>query len=259
MRIESVGLIGGGRVSRILLGGFRATGAIAPKFVVSDPDAEALARLRETYPEIIGAGPDNGMPAIQDLVLVALHPPVMATALEEIKDSLHAESVVVSLAPKITLARLSELLGGFTRVVRMIPNAPSIIGSGYNPVAFGEGLSTKDRATLKEFFQPLGECPEVEESKLEAYALLTGMGPTYFWFQLQVLRELGTEFGLDESDVGPALIHMVNGSARTLLGSELTLDETMDLIPVRPMADQEPGIRQAYRDRLTTLHAKIKP
>ena len=259
MRIDSVGLIGGGRVSRILLGGFRASGAIAPKFVVSDPDAEALARLGEEYPEIIGVGSDNGMPATQDLVILALHPPVMATALEEIKDGLRSDSVVVSLAPKITLARLSGLLGGFTRVVRMIPNAPSIIGSGYNPVVYGEGLSTEDRTTLKEFFQPLGECPEVEESKLEAYALLTGMGPTYFWFQLQTLRELGTEFGLDEVDVGPALIHMVNGSALTLLGSELTPDETMDLIPVRPMADQEANIQQAYRDRLTALHAKIKP
>ena len=259
MRIESVGLIGGGRVSRILLGGFRATGAIAPKFVVSDPNAETLARLNETYPEIIGSGSDNGIPAIQDLVVLALHPPVMAMVLDEIKNRLHTDSVVVSLAPKITLARLSELLGGFTRVVRMIPNAPSIIGFGYNPVVFGEGLSTKDRAKLKEFFQPLGECPEVEESKLEAYALLTGMGPTYFWFQLQTLRELGTEFVLDESDVGPALIHMISGSARTLLGTEFTPNETMDLIPVRPMADQEAGIQQAYRDRLSALHAKIKP
>jgi len=259
MRIESVGLIGGGRVSRILLGGFRATGAIPPKFVVSDPDAGALVSLHEEYSDIIAAGPDNAMPARQDLVVLALHPPVMATALGEIKDALRPESVVISLAPKITLARLSELLGGFNRVVRMIPNAPSIIGFGYNPVAFGVGLSPKDRAILKEFFQSLGECPEVEESKLEGFALLTGMGPTYFWFQLQVLRELGIEFGLDESDVAPALTHMVCGSARTLLGSELTPGETMDLIPVRPMADQEAEIKQAYRDRLTALHAKIKP
>lgn len=259
MKIESVGLIGGGRVSCILLGGFRATGATGPKVVVSDADAEVLANLREAHSEITVAGPDNGIPAVQDLVLLARHPPVLATAVEEIRDSLRSDSVVVSLAPKITLARLSELLGGFTRVVRMIPNAPSIIGSGYNPVAFGEGLSTADRATLKDFFQPLGECPEVEERKLKAYALLTGMGPTYFWFQLQTLSELGREFGLDEGEVGPALIHMVGGSAQTLLGTELTPEETMDLIPVRPMADQEAGIQQAYRERLSALHARIKP
>lgn len=259
MRVESVGFIGGGRVTRILLGGLKAADARPPEIVVSDADPQVLGRLATDFTEVRPAGTDNAEPAAQDLVILALHPPAIDALLAEIRATLRPDAALVSLAPKITLARLSEMLGGFPRVARMIPNAPSITNVGYNPVAYGDGLPMEDRAAVSRFFEPLGECPEVEEAKLEGFALLTGMGPTYFWPQLQVLRELASEFGLDESDIAPALRSMVCGSARTLFESGLSPEETMDLIPVRPLAEEEAAIQQAYRDRLTTLYAKIRP
>lgn len=259
MTPHSIGFIGAGRVTRILLGGFQAAGVRLPPTLVSDTQAESLHRLTRAFPAITPAGADNSRPAGQDLVVLALHPPALATALADVRAALQPESVVVSLAPKITLARLSELLGGFDRVARLIPNAPSIIGAGYNPIAFGDGLDANERADLVRWFQPLGVCPEVAEAKLEGFALLTGMGPTYLWFQLQTLRELARDFGLSDADISPALKRMVCGAARTLLESGLPPEEVMDLIPVKPLAEQEAGIRQIYRDRLSQLYAKIKP
>ncbi len=88
---------------------------------------------------------------------------------------------MISLAPKWTIAKLSGLLNGFTRIARMIPNAPSIAGHGSNPIAYSPSLTAQDRSALAELFAGLGELPEVEEGKLESYALLTAMGPTYLW------------------------------------------------------------------------------
>ena len=92
-----------------------------------------------------------------------------------IKNRLRPEALVVSLAPKITLARLTEMLGGFDRLARVIPNAPSLIGVGYNPIAFSTALSELDRTMFSGLLSPLGDCPEVAESKLEAYAMLVAM------------------------------------------------------------------------------------
>ena len=259
MAIESVGFVGAGRVARIMLGGLQASGTRLPRIVASDPDPGTIERLSGEFPEVVTAGADITRPAAQALVVLALHPPAIAAAAAEVGPALRPDAVVLSLAPKITLARLGALLGGSGRVARMIPNAPSIVGAGYNPMAFGDGLPVADRAAVQRFFRPLGACPEVEESKLEGFALLTGMGPTYFWFQLQVLRELAADFGLDENDAAPALKQMICGSAQALLESSLPPDEVMDLIPVRPLADDEAPIRQAYRDRLTALYGKIKP
>ena len=166
---------------------------------------------------------------------------------------------MVLLAPKFTVAKLSGLLGGFDRIVRVIPNAPSVIGQGYNPVSFGAVLGLADRAAVKALLDPLGKYPEVAEEKLEAYAVLTAMGPTYLWFQLQALRDVAAGLGLSDAEITPALERMVCGSVHTLLESGLSPAEVMDLIPVKPLAEMEVQVTELYRTRLPAVYQKIRP
>jgi pyrroline-5-carboxylate reductase len=114
----------------------------------------------------------------------------------------------------------------------MIPNAPSILGIGYNPIAFSDTLSAAEKTELLGLFQSWGQCPQVAEDKLEAYAILTAMGPTYFWFQWQEMLQLGLSFGLDRPEVETGLAGMINGGVSTLYESGLSPEVVMDLVPV---------------------------
>jgi len=259
MTNKTLGFVGGGRITRILLEGWQRQKQLPARIVVSDCNAETLAKLKGRFPAIETAPGNSAHSASQDIVLLAVHPPVMAEVAAGIKGSLKPGALVVSLAPKFTIAKLTELLGGFARLARVIPNAPSVIALGFNPVAFGPALTAADKAEVTNLLTPLGECPEVNEAKLEVYALLTGMGPTYLWFQLQTLRELAIGFGLSDTEVVPAMKRMVCGAARTLLESGLTPSEVMDLIPVKPLAEMEPQVAEMYRTRLPALFQKIKP
>ena len=196
MTNQSVGFIGGGRVARIFLEGWKRQNALPANIVASDCQAEALAKLQAAFPSVKAAPGTPAAAAGQDIVFLAVHPPALAGAAEAIKAHLKPNALVVSLAPKFTTAKLVELLGGFGRVARVIPNAASVIGAGYNPVAFAAGLPVDAKSALTTLLAPLGESPEVAEDKLEAYAVLTAMGPTYLWFQLQTLREVAAGFGL---------------------------------------------------------------
>jgi pyrroline-5-carboxylate reductase len=258
MNTHSVGFVGGGRITRIFLEGWRRAKALPANIVVSDCNQESLARVQSRFPGVQTVG-DSRAAVAQDVVFLAVHPPVMAEVATGIKASLKPGALVVSLAPKFTMAKLTELLGGFTRVARVIPNAPSVTNLGFNPLAFAPALTPEDKALLIGLLAPLGECPEVDEAKLEGYALLTGMGPTYLWFQLQALREVAAGFGLTDADVVPAMKRMVCGATRTLLESGLSPAEVMDFIPVKPLADMEPQVAEMYRTRLPALFQKIKP
>ena len=258
MNTKRIGFIGGGRITRIFLEGWKRANALPANLTVSDPNADTLAKLKAGFPAV-ATTPEIAAAAAGDIVFLAVHPPAMAEAAAAIRGALRPDALVVSLAPKFTVARLIGLLGGFTRLARVIPNAPSILGLGYNPVAFGLALSQADRAEITRLLSPLGECPEVAETKLEGYALLTGMGPTYLWFQLQTLREVAAGFGLSDADIAPALKRMVCGGTRTLLESGLSPAEVMDLIPVKPLAEMEPQVSEMYRTRLPGVYQKIKP
>jgi pyrroline-5-carboxylate reductase len=252
----TAGFIGGGRVTRILLGGWARAGALPTRILVHDPDEKALESLAATGVKFERVSARDAASA--DVVFIALHPPAIPPALSEVKGTLTRDGVLVSLAPKIPLSALVDA-AGTSRVARMIPNAPSLIGQGYNPVAYGDGLDAQAKSALARLFAPWGEAPEVKEHQLEAYAILTGMGPTYFWFQWQALRDLAADLGLAQADADRALRAMLTGAVATLLESGLTPAAIMDLVPVKHMAEVESTVDSAYRTRLPALHAKIQP
>ncbi|MBI5771793.1 MAG: NAD(P)-binding domain-containing protein [Verrucomicrobia bacterium] len=255
---DSVGFIGGGRVVRILLGGWAKADQMPARVVVTDPNREALDRLAAEFPTIdVTSGVAEA--AGQDIVFLATHPPALAAAAVPLASQLRRDAVLVSLAPKWTLARLAGLLGGFCRIARVIPNAPSVIGAGFNPIAWGPALPVEARARIVALFAPLGDCPEVAEETLEAYAVCTAMGPTYLWFQLQALREVAISLGLTESEANHGLKRMTCGAVRTLFDAGRSPAEVADLVPVKPLAEMEPVVLDYYRTRLPAIHEKIKP
>jgi len=254
---KSLGFIGGGRITRIMLGGFRRAGKLPSDIVVSDKNEAVLQSLRNEFPGITTVLNDNSAPSTQDLVFLALHPPAMGVLLSDIKSVLKPGAIVISLAPKLSINKLSELLGGFQRIARSIPNAPSLVNKGYNPIAFSSALSQNETNELKKIFGYLGECPVEEEKTLEAYAIVSAMGPTYLWFQLYELQTLAESFGLSRDGAVNAVKYMVHGASDVMTDSGLSADKVMDLVPVKPLAEDETAVRELYRKKLSSLHQKL--
>jgi pyrroline-5-carboxylate reductase len=256
---KTLGFIGGGRIVRILLCGWQRAGVTFPAVVVSDTNADALQRLSTLSTRLQAIAGDNAAAAGQDIVFVAVHPPAIAEALSAVAGQLRPQAIVVSLAPKWTMERLAERLGGFSRIARMIPNAPARIGRGFNPIAWSDTLNDADRDAIRRLMAPLGDLPETPEDTLEAYAILSAMGPTYFWPQWIELESLAVEFGLQPEQARQAIRAMTVGALEMLAAAELPPAEVLDSIPAKPLADFEPELRAAYRSRLTALFVKIRP
>lgn len=258
MEEKTVGFVGGGMVARIILGGLKKAGRLPSRIVASDTNPDVLKRLQSAFPDIEIAPNNNCEAAAQDIVFLGLHPPALAGSLVEIRDCLRPGAIVISLAPKLSIVKLAEGFGGFDRIARLIPNAASIIGEGYNPIAFSKSFSLQEKEEMQSLLSALGKCPEVEESKLEAYAVITAMGSTYLWFQLHEIRNLGESFGMSAEEAETGVAEMVAGTVRTLFGSGMSAEEAMDLIPVKPLGEDEANIKAMYRARLEPLYKKLK-
>jgi len=254
---KTIGFVGGGRVVSIILGGWSRAGIMPDTVLVHDVNANVLSRLAARHPQV-EAGADVTFAAAQDIVFLALHPPVVADVLPQLTPHLQSDAVLVSLAPKFTISKLSQMLGGFSRIARIIPNAPSIVGRGYNPVAFGRAVGAANRDALKKLLVPLGNCPEVPEEHFEAYAIVSAMGPTYFWPQLYELKSLAESFGLSPQAAMEGIDKMLRGTTATMKDSGLSPERVQDLIPVRPLADIEQTVLQGYRRNLTAFMNKLR-
>jgi pyrroline-5-carboxylate reductase len=258
MTNKSIGFIGGGRVAKIILNGWKRAGTLSNKIIVSDTNEDVLQKLKKDVNQIETILNNPQVPAACDIVIIGLHPPVISSVMQEIKSIINPSAIVISLAPKVSIAKISEVLGGFRNIVRINPNAPSIVNAGYNPIAFSSLMKETEREIVLTLFRALGDCPEVEEGLLESFAITTAMGPTYFWFQLYELQELARSFGLSHDTLKDAIPKMLNDAAKTMYESGLSSIEVMDLVPVKPLGEEESSIKGFYQNRLNALYKKLK-
>jgi len=257
MKTKSLGFIGGGRITNIFLQAFVNKKAIFESISVFDTNPETLKNLKLKFPFIQILESANEA-AKKDVVFLALHPPVIMATLEAIKAEVSEQTIFISLAPKITIEKIAAILP-VHQVVRLIPNATSIINHGYNPVSFASGMSEIQKWYILEMMNLLGHTFETAEEKLESYALLSAMLPTYFWFQWNELEKIGGQLGLSETECKETIYETMNAALNTMYHSGMKAEEVMDLIPVKPIEENEDQIRGIYQEKLMGLFQKIKP
>jgi pyrroline-5-carboxylate reductase len=255
--MKTIAFIGGGRITRILLQAFKNAKVTFSCVTVYDIDEGALNSLKARFPHLQTSSKiEEISPA--DLVILAVHPPVVMETLEKIKTKLKGNSVLLSLAPKFSIWKLESLLANLPNIARMNPSASAIVNKGVNPISFSGSFDKVVKESLISLLQPLGYLPEVTDSKIEAYAVVSAMGHTYFNFQVQKLKELAISFGMTDEEASKAISNMLWGTTETLFHSGLTYDEVNDLVPVKPMNDVEEIISGYYDKYLTGIYNKIK-
>jgi len=253
----TLGFIGGGRITKIFLQAFKNADVELESVKVYEPNAETLDKLVAAFPVFEKA--ETAMEAAgQQIVFLAVHPPVMMETLQNIKDAITESTIVVSLAPKITLEKMAAVLPT-EKLVRMIPNATSYINEGFNPVTFHAGFQKEEKKQLMQLLKSLGKTFETGETKLESYAIVSAMLPTYFWFQWQELEKIAMETGLTHKEAQKAIKSTMKRAVKLYFNSDLTAQEVMDLIPVKPIGENETEIKTILNSKLLGLFGKIKP
>lgn len=256
MKTKSLGFIGGGRITKIFLQAFANKNAEFESVVVFDTNAEVLAALKVQFPFITTG--DLNQAASQSTVFIALHPPMIMETLGKIADVVAEDALVISLAPKISIEKFASKLKT-ANIARMIPNATSYINEGFNPVTFAGNFNPSDKNGVLEMLKMLGSTFEVDEQKLEGYALLSAMLPTYFWFQWKELIKLGDPMGLTEEESNVAIQQTLQAAMNLYFDSGLSPEKVMDLIPVKPIGEHQEQITEIYHTKLMGLFEKIKP
>lgn len=255
MKTPTIGFIGSGRITRILLQAFANKKINLIQASVYDLNPETTRKLKKRFPDIHIRTLEKV--ARQEIVILALHPPEIMETLEKIAPVVTSKTILASLAPKITSTQIASKLPQVTKLVRLIPLASSVINEGYNPIWFAPTFPSDEKEIVFQMLDFLGTTLEVDEKKLEAYAVISAMAPTYFWFQWKKLVELGEEFGLEHNEAREALLQSLYGALETLFTSGLQKEEVLDLIPVKPIGEYEKEIEAIYDKQLKSLYGKL--
>jgi pyrroline-5-carboxylate reductase len=131
-----------------------------------------------------------------------------------------ADKLVVSICAGIRLADYEAWLPG-SRVVRAMPNTPSVIREGMTVVSGGRGVTEDDLALAQSIFGAVGRCLVLEEKHMDVVTGLSGSGPAFAFVILEALADGGVMMGLPRAEAIELAAQTVQGAARLVLDSGL--------------------------------------
>ena len=149
-----------------------------------------------------------------DILLLAVKPQMAAAAVSPLRAS-GAGKLIISIAAGLPLAKLC-IWFGHDRIIRVMPNTPSMVGCGAAVYACGAGVETADRETAARIFGAVGIALEMPEAQLDAVTALSGSGPAYVFEMIRVLVEGAKALGMPEDAALQLTVQTVAGAAAML-------------------------------------------
>ena len=218
MADRQLGVIGAGNMAEALLRGALAAQVLSPDaVVVSDP---APAR-RSLFASELGveAVEDNTVPASCGRLLLAVKPQVMGAVLASIRDTVTADTGVISIAAGIKTAFIRDGLGGKGRIVRTMPNTPMLVGAGISALCAGPGATEDDLAWAERLLGTCGKTVRVEEPMLDVVTAVSGSGPAYFFYLVEAMAAAGVAEGMDAQTALTLAVETCVGAGKLLVDS----------------------------------------
>lgn len=225
-----LGFIGGGAMAGALLSGITGSGAVAARdMYVSDISRERLEQLKSSLN--INITYDNKeVVRLADVIILAVKPGVVLSALQEAAGSLKPGQTIISIAAGVSLKSLEQAAGKEAAVVRVMPNTPALVGEGASAVCPGTKAGRKDVDRALAIFNAVGRAVEVPESMMDAVTGLSGSGPAYMFIILEALADAGVRMGLPRNVASLLAAQTMLGAARMLLESGRHPGQLKDMV-----------------------------
>jgi len=180
-----------------------------------DTDKEKAKELSKKYKIKTAAGNVEVAKRCK-VIILAVKPQNMEAVLKEIRGSLDSSKLLVSIAAGIKTAAIEKGLQGKVAVLRVMPNMPALIGAGIFAICKGRFACRKDLLSVKRLFSCIGEVVEVKEGLMDAVTAISGSGPAYFFYLVEVLIRAAKGLGLKGQIAERLVIGTALGSARVL-------------------------------------------
>lgn len=214
---QTVGFLGAGKMGEALARGLLARKLVPRgRVLMSDADAERRAWLADALKVHVLAGNLELVHGSQ-IVVVALKPNTVREVVPGLAEAFSRDHLVISIAAGVTLAELEGMVPSGTRVVRVMPNTPCLVGAGASAFSLGSAARRADARVVAQLLGAVGICLEVPERLLDAVTGLSGSGPAYVALVIEALADGGVLAGLPRDVALKLAAQTTLGAARLVL------------------------------------------
>jgi pyrroline-5-carboxylate reductase len=260
--MKKLGFIGGGNMAEALMRGLIAEEVFKPvDLIASDVDparrnaikrklkvettADNRAVVREARAILLAVKPQQIYEVLSDLASVFTSPSDAKDGrVKTPRPVLLKDRLFISIAAGITLSRFTTALGARSRVVRVMPNAPAMVGQGMAALVRAPGATSADLNFALKLFRAVGDAVALEEEDLlDAVTALSGSGPAYVYLFVKALTDAGVAEGLDAELAVRMALKTLRGAEENMRRSTMDAAELIRVV-ASPGGTTEAALRK---------------
>ena len=155
-----------------------------------------------------------------DLIFLGVKPNMMGALLQELAPVLAKRSqpyTLVSMAAGLTIARLQEMAGCKTPIIRIMPNTPAQVGDGMILYTTSSEVTEEALDAFLQGMAPAGRFDALPEGLMDAGSAVSGCGPAFVYLMIEALADGGVACGLPRQKAQDYAAQTLLGAAKMVL------------------------------------------
>ncbi len=226
-----IAILGAGNMAAAIVGAVSRSRKISPEiFCAYDRYPEQLQRISKlgalTSSTISEATKDA------DYILLSVKPQDLESVICELKNQCkdYAQKKYITICAGISTSYICSLLGAECPVIRVMPNAPMMIGFGATAISRNSLVSDKDYSKICGIFSFGGEVASIPENQMNAIISVNSSSPAFFYEFIRIMIEYAKSRGIDESVARSMAQNAMLGAAKMLISSDKSPEELISVV-----------------------------
>lgn len=226
--MKKIAIIGGGNLGTAIATGLLKSGfATASEITVTKRNTETLSDLRA---EAITIHSDNSKAVSEnEVIILAIKPFQIKEILEEIKDKLTPDHLLISVVTGISLEEIKSIIGTDIPVFRAMPNTAIAIRESITCISSLQA-NDEQKKYVEELFGKLGKIANIDEKLMNAATVLGACGTAYAMRYIRANIQGGIEIGFDAKTASLIAAQTVKGAAELLLTTNTHPEQEIDKV-----------------------------
>ncbi len=216
-----ISFIGAGNMGTAIIGGIvKSAITDATDITVSDRDGAKLNAIKKQYNVNITDNNLNCFPC--DILFLCVKPNVLYSVIDEIKDTVRENTIVVSIAAGQSIKKMTDAFGKSVKLIRVMPNTPALVGEGMAAVSLSEIVTEKEADAVLRIFNSLGRAELVPEALMDTVTAVSGSSPAYVFMLIEAMADAAAKMGMDRDMAYTFAAQSVLGSAKMVMETDIS-------------------------------------
>jgi pyrroline-5-carboxylate reductase len=225
-----LGFIGCGNMAFAMIGGIISKGICSQEEIIaSDAYEPALAKAAEEL-KIQITTDNKEVTAKADILFLSVKPQYYETVIQEIKDTVKENQIIVTIAPGKTLDWLLAAFGKSVKIVRCMPNTPALVCEGITGVCPNRLVEKDELELVCKVLSGFGKTEVLSENLMDAVVSVSGSSPAYVFMFIEAMADAAVADGMPRAQAYRFAAQAVYGSAKMVLETGKHPAELKDMV-----------------------------